>query len=320
MRPSILATPLVLSLLLGPAAAPAAARLAYEKRGPQNRTRGVYVARDDGSDPHKVAGGHSPYISPTGRKVAYFGKTRLSPGVSRLDLYVVGSDGRERRVLIPGSYDPGLGEMLGWRDDDRRIVAAGFKDGDTPGYLTNVRGGTRLRVGQGPDFRGASFAPSGSKFALGDADGVAWGVDVVRTNPLRRRHVGTGYAPKWGARGLAFARSGRIIVRANNGRRRTVLQESGRRIYPIDWSDDGRVLLVAAETPGVPRRDPWRALLVEPQSGEVVRVPSHLGEIWGLSGNGRRVLAEKGRDVVSVNSLGEIETLVREAAHPTWTK
>jgi hypothetical protein len=310
---SILASLLVLSVLLGPVAAPTGAKLAYQKRGPQNKTQGVYVARDDGSDPHKIAGGYSPYISPTGHRVAYFGKGRRS-------LYVVGVGGRNRRLLIPGAYDPGLGEMLGWRQDDRRVVAAGFKDGDTPGYLANVREGTRLRVGQGPEFRGASFAPSGSKFALGDADGVAWGMAVVRTDPLRRRYIGSGYAPKWGARGLAFARSDRIIVRDNSGKRRTVLRESAERLYPIDWSDDGRVLLVAAKAPGVPQRDPWRALLVEPQSGEVVRVPSHLGEIWGLSGNGRAVLAEKGRDVVSVNAAGGLRTLVREAAHPTWTK
>jgi hypothetical protein len=87
---------------------------------------------------------------------------------------------------------------------------------------------------------------------------------------------------------------------------------------PVDWSEDGRVLLVSEKEPDT--SEPLQAVLVRAESGRLTRVPTGLAGIWGLSDDGRHVLATRGRDVVSVTAGGRVTTLVREATHPSWTK
>jgi hypothetical protein len=304
---------------LGLTAAPSTAKLAYQRLGDRNKTEGIYVARADASDAHRIAGGYSPYISPTGHKVAYFGKGGRG-------LHVVGVGGRHDRLVMPDAFDPGSAAMLGWHRDDRSIVAAKVTQGESAAFLAEIREMTLRRVGRGTAFGGASFAPTGSRFAIGDASDGGSGVVVFHTDPLRRRTISSGGSPVWGRRGLAYEHLDKadnelvIVVRDNHGHKRTVLRETTGSAFPIDWSCDGRVLLVSERRIAAGGRFVYRAILVTPASGEVKRLAPELGEIWGISGDARHVLAEKGRDVVTVNRAGKVKTLVREATHPTWTK
>src|SRR5215210_3524458 len=79
---------------------PASGKLAYQKLGVRNTSEGIYVARDDGSHARRVIGGYSPYLSPGGRKIAFFGKRRFG-------LHVVGVDGRSPDLVLRYAFDPG---------------------------------------------------------------------------------------------------------------------------------------------------------------------------------------------------------------------
>jgi hypothetical protein len=60
--------------------------------------------------------------------------------------------------------------------------------------------------------------------------------------------------------------------------------------------------------------------LLKPGTHKLVRVPGSFQNIWDLSRDGSRVLAESGGDVVSVDVDGTVKVLAHHASHPTWTK
>ena len=89
-------------------------------------------------------------------------------------------------------------------------------------------------------------------------------------------------------------------------------------LFPLAWSCDGHELL-AAEQRGYSTA-PFHALLIDPRTRALIRVPSGLDNVWGLSCDGRDVLAERDGNVVSVTQDGRARILARGARHPTWTK
>jgi hypothetical protein len=300
-------------------AASASAKLAYQRLGEAHTSEGIYVARDDGSHPRRVIGGYYPYLSPRGHRIAYFGK-------SRVGLHVVGVGGRHERLVLRRALDAGRGVGVAWSPDERYLVAPRPFERKERAYLVDLKRETARHIWTGYWFRGASFAPDGSRVVLSDAG--AEELTVFRLSPFASRDVLPGTDPVWGRRGLAFARVRRtggvseyrdmgILVR-RHGRNRTVLHEERAALRPVDWTADGRVLLVAESTNAAATR--WQPLLLRPASGELRRVPVDLHEIAALSDDGRRVLGEDSRDVVSVTADGTVETLAREATHPSWTK
>jgi hypothetical protein len=299
-------------------AASASAKLAYQKLGEAHTSEGIYVARDDGSHPRRVIGGYYPYLSPGGHRVAYFGK-------SRVGLHVVGVGGRHERLVLRRAQNAVGGVGPAWSPDERYLVAPRPSERDERAYLIDLKRETARHISTGYWLTSASFAPDGSRFVLSDAG--AEELTVFRLSPFASRHVLVGSDPVWGPRGLAFARVRRsggepadretgILVR-RHGRNRSVLHEAAA-LRPVDWSADGRVLLVAEATNATATR--WRPLLLRPAGRELRRLPADLHEIAGLSDDGRHVLGEDSRDVVSVTADGTVETLVREATHPSWTK
>lgn len=301
-------------------AASASAKLAYQKLGEAHTSEGIYVARDDGSHPRRVIGGYYPYLSPGGHRIAYFGR-------SRSGLHVIGTGGRHDRLVLRRAMNPvgGGGVGVAWSPDERYLVAPREVVRDERAYLIDLRRATARHILTGSWLTGASFAPDGSRLVVDDAGAEA--LTVFRMSPFASREVLVGNDPVWGPHWLAFARVRRgehdpadreigILVR-RHGRSRTVLHEPSA-LRPVDWSADGEVLLIAEATNAIATR--WRPVLLRPATGTLRRVPADLHDIAGLSDDGRHVLGEDRRDVVSVTTDGNVETLVREAAHPSWTK
>jgi Tol biopolymer transport system component len=306
-------------VLVSASATPASARLAYEKfAGGGGGPRGVYVARDDGSQPRLVVKrGFAPYLSPRGRWIAYFGKAGNG-------LHVVGLHGLQHRLVLRRAYDARAGSPLAWSPDERRIMAASLRGKDEGGWLVDRRTRTASALA-GEGYGGASFAPHGARAAVSDDAGKSSKVTIFRADSMSRVSGFAGTSPVWGPRGLAFTRfvspspvdpgGQRIVLRAG-GRTRSLLKQRGT-LYPVAWSQDGRVLLVSAQDGP---EDPVHALLLRPGSGRTTRVPGALGGIWDLSSDGRHVLAGYGPSVVSVKADGHMRILVPNGTHATWTK
>jgi hypothetical protein len=317
MRRALLTAAALLALF----AAPASARMVYERSQGGGERRGIYVARDDGSHARLVAWrGYSPYLSPSGRFIAYFGKDRRG-------LHVVGTRGLHDTIVLRHAYEAVPAAPLAWSPDERWIVAARDSGENEGPWLVDRRRHTARELGGHDAYGGASFDPRGSRFAAGSADDKpGYRFATYALDPLRRLSRGFGSSPVWGRRGLAFTQfppigdgvpSGteRIALRAG-GRTRTLLEERAS-LYPVDWSDDGRVLLVSEQTE--PEK-PVRAVLLRAGSGKVTRIPTLLGEVYDLSRDGRRVLGAIGPGVVSVTPGGKVRLLADRATHARWTK
>jgi len=315
----------VVTLLTLSSAGTSAARLVYQRYPHGSVPGGIVVARNDGSGAHLIARGQSPYISPSGHKVAYFSGTSL---------YVIGVGGRHRRRVVKvRAYDPGPEVLLGWSADDRYIVVDRGAAVGGDAFFVDLKRRTVRRFGEGDDFAGASFAPKGSRFAFGDADSTdrhSGGLFVYHGHPYRRRFVAEGQGPVWGKLGLAFdddppygdiPRPPLVRVMANDGRVRTVFTEdTAGPLFPVAWSGGGRELLIAEFRRGAPRARPFGALLLRPRTGHLVRVPATFTNVWGLSRDGSEVLGERDGNVVSATVDGTVTVLARHAVHPRWTK
>jgi hypothetical protein len=312
---------LAAATLLAVFAAPASARMVYERFQGGGEPRGVYVARDDGSHARLVVGrGHSPYLSPSGRFIAYFGKDRRG-------LHIVGTRGLHDTIVLRRGYDAASAARLAWSPDERWIVSARDSGENEGPWLVDRRRHTAHELGGHDAYGGASFDPLGSRFAAGSADGKpGYRFATYALDPLRQLAGSFGSSPVWGRRGLAFTQfprvsdgvprgTERIALRAG-GRTRTLLEEQAT-LYAVDWSGDGRVLLIAEQTGP---DDPVRAVLVRPGSGKVTRIPTLLGEVDDLSRDGTRVLAGIGPNVVSVTPAGKVRLLVAPAGHARWNK
>lgn len=332
------AAPVLVVTLAVLALVPAAdAKLVYEKFGAQRKSLGIYLARDDGTHARQVRRGHEPYISPRGDRIAFFGARRFG-------LNVIDTDGRHHVIAIRGAYDGGPGGRIGWSADERWIVAAAAFEGEGRATLADLRTRAVRRAGKGDLFGGASFAPRGVRFAIADVSGSTdprYGgsaLVVFHARPFSSRYGGEGVSPVWGPRGLAFSRSAnrreKIMLRDDGGHVRTLLSERSTPpgcsappptspcgsvvLDPVAWSADGGTLLVSETVPSESDTRP-HPLLLRPDEGELVRVQRGLTAIWGLSGDGRHVLATRGREVVSVGLRGVVTVLAHNAGHPTWT-
>ncbi|HEX5309231.1 MAG TPA: hypothetical protein VFW38_09155 [Solirubrobacteraceae bacterium] len=298
----------------------------------------VWSARNDGSSPQRLAPGSSPSVSPDGKLVAY---NSFYAGSSHLA--IIPSAGGTAHVLIAAHWQDQF--TLAWSPDSKSIVAVlGTELGPKRLVRIDVQtGATLATLARGQDFFGAQFSPDGTRLLYTRAASTQASTDLFvatlatgRIRQLTFDHRSS--AAVWGRGWIAFARSrpARSLEEApkqdvylmrpdGSGLRRLTHTHPAQLLsgpVPFAWSSDGGRLL--AEFEG---QDTSYAETVNPVSGKVRRVGSaaqgYVG--WGLSRNGRSILATTGgpeqfeSNVVSIPyGGGRARVLVGHAHNPDW--
>jgi hypothetical protein len=291
---------------------PADAKLVYQRAG----TREIVTARDDGSQPHVIAHGVMPVISPNGRWVAF-----ATPLRGDADLKLVRIDGGRSHLLMHHFPACACGPAIPtfkavWSPDSRFIVGDDTSDGIP--QLIDIERQTRRDLPFA--YGGASFSP--------DVETIAAPVEDKRTRieliaydlkTRHRRHIGYGDAPAWGAGGVAFAAKAGLKVRHRFDRPARLLMPRASDqtyLYGVNWSSSGgRVLAAAGPSPFK-----LKAFLISPSSGRIVTLAPTFSEVEALSRDGRSVLGVTGGNVVRVGCHGHVHTLARHALSASWTK
>jgi hypothetical protein len=311
VRPGMVGAVASAAVALTWAPPPASAVLVYERRdGKYDEARhDIVAARGDGSKPRVIAHGYAPSVSPDGKLVAYYVEQRL---------HVKPIDGGRRRLLTRVAYDDG--ERIPWSADSRHLVTGRVPNSGA--YLIDVPARTKRLTSTG-DFAGASFAPAGAHVVLDRTfycDTCSDMLLVLDAHTLQRQQRVPGWHPRWGARGLAFARNNKIMLLPSvGGKPHTLFRAEREVLVPIDWSaDGGRLLVESSET--FPTST-FRAIVARADTGARAEVPYDFKWVQGLSAGGRRVLGESpAGHVVSVGLDGTERVLARHARRPSWTK
>jgi Tol biopolymer transport system component len=337
-RLPILAALLAALVLALPAAAQAS--LTYVRDQP-NPT--VYVAKDDGSDAHKVASGYNPRMSPDGAAVAYFHE---------------GPGHKAELKLAPVSGGAGRTLMVGWRESfyldfspDSEIIAAlrGPEIGKPKLVLITVATGAQRVIASGY-FSGFSFSPEGNELVYARTDGERHppGSDVYRVSAgggkpvqLTKDHISED--PLWGPNGKI------VLVKRIDAKKRKygpktelyVMNPQGKQVkllthttvdplllglFPTAWSADGKRIL--AEFEG---QDTSYAVGVNALTGAqrpIVKKAEQGFVGTALSSDGKTVLGYEGgfdlsnRHIVGTVpfSGGKLKVLAKSALEPDWSR
>jgi hypothetical protein len=147
-------TTLLGSALAVLAAAPAEAGLVYVKN-PGELDAQVWVARDDGTRPHKVGRGHSPKISRDGRWVAW-----IQPGSPDQVMMRLADRSRKARIVGKSSF---VGELRFTPDSKSLGLVMGRRL-----FVYDIRERTEVKAASGV-IRGFSFSPDSGAVAFGTA-------------------------------------------------------------------------------------------------------------------------------------------------------
>ncbi len=308
---------LPLALLIS---APAEARLAYV-RGDD----AIYVARDDGTQPRRVATGIAPTVSPDGRWVAY-----LRPRTTSVEMRLVrATGGASRRVARSTEV-----REIHFTPDSKHVGVA-LRDRLTLHEIarrrtTAILGGTR----------GFSFSP--------DSRSVVWaraarGAEYDDPTDLYSRAIGGTAStrltrdrrsrnPLWTARGITFNQQtarGELVLPAYEIH--TLERQITSNAVPIDDITYGPVPLALSGTrllaavSGQSRYDPYA---IDLTTGIARRFAGDDLVPSALSRDGSTVLLQSGgldptdrHDVVTVPWEGGAPTvLVRNARTPSWSR
>ena len=314
-------------------AAPAEAALVYVQDAGDLDQR-VWVADDDGTNPHRVGRGHSPKISDDGRWIAW-----IQPGTPDQLMMRLADRSRKARVVARSSV---VGEFRFSPDAKSIGLVLGRRL-----FLYNIRERTEERVASGV-IRGFSFSPDSASIVFGTAgrsDAVDAPSDLysVRLDDSARRRITRdrkSLNPLWGPTGIIHDR-----MRARGGDAPTYnvfeIQPDGgslRRItrlrvptlmsglVPLELSADGRRML--AEFIG---QDSSLAFRVNTITGKTKALDDDFenGLVgFDLTADGRTVLGHTGgpdpsarHNVVTIPyGGGEPEVLVRRASFPDWSR
>ena len=314
-------------------AAPAEAALVYVKDAGDLDQR-VWVAVDDGTNPHRVGRGHSPRISDDGRWIAW-----IKPGTPDQLMMRLADRSRKARVVARSSF---VGEFRFSPDAKSIGLVLGRRL-----FLYNIRERTEKRVAAGV-IRGFSFSPDSASIVFGTAgrsDAVDAPSDLysVRLEGSMRSRITRdrkSLNPLWGPAGIIHDR-----MRARGGDAPTYnvfeIQPDGgslRRItrlrvptlmsglVPLELSADGRRML--AEFVG---QDSSLAFRVNAITGKTKALDDNFehGLVgFDLTADGRTVLGHTGgpdpsarHNVVTIPyGGGEPEVLVRNASFPDWSR
>ncbi len=332
-----------LALLVMPSAA--RSRLVYDKdRGAVGVPASVWIARDDGSAPRRLASGYCPRISPSGRTVVY---ERAGTRATRFtgSLMEVPARGGAPSVLVSRWR---CATSLAWSPDSRTLATVAGRRL----VLVDVASGVARTVATGAFF-GVSFSPAGTKIVYARAARRGFplsGADLYTARvgggpPRRITRGGRSVDPVWGPAAIVLAGERRARRRNDVPKRDLYLVNpdgSGLRrltrtqppfqlagLTAIEWSADGRRLL--AELGG---EDTNFAETVDASTGRVRNVghsrPGAPGiQGFRLSRDGRTILATTGlgydpappHDVITIPYGGGRPTvLARHAYDPDWTR
>jgi dipeptidyl aminopeptidase/acylaminoacyl peptidase len=329
---------LLVAVLALPAAA--GATLAYVKN-PLHAA--VFVAEDNGSNPHKVGSGHDPRVSPNGQLVAY-----LHEGAnSAQELKVASTAGGGGKTVMANLQEA---FYLAWSPDSTKIAALrGSFVGKRKLVVIDVASGTQRILAQG-FFSGFSFSPDGSELVYSHAGSEKYPprsdvfrVSIAGGKPVALTHDHRSLDPLWGPTGqIVFVKQLGASKRKYGPKNELYLmnpQGKGVKrlthtkvdplligLFPTDWSADGQRLL--AEFEG---QDTSYAVTVNPKTGaqRAVAGKAEQGFVGtALSSDGSLVLGFNGgfdpglrnHKVQTVPySGGKPKTLVKEAFEPDWS-
>jgi hypothetical protein len=327
-----------ITILLGAAgallaASPAHAALVYVK-GAATQHPQVYVARDDGTHPHRLGKGRSPTISPNGRWVAW-----IRPGPEeRVLLRRANRSRKPRRVADAGEF-----RELRFAPDSKLL---GMIRGRRL-MVYDVRMRTNLKAAKRDTFKGFSFSPDSKSLVYAtswandapDAPADLYTVDFGTRERTRVTRDRRSLNPLWGPEAIAHDRQRRrpgdapsynlFDIHADGGslRRITSLKIppllSG--LVPVEMSEDGSRLI--ANFVGQDTRAGFR---VNPETGRTHALSEdfeHGIVATDLSDDGTTVLGHTGgpdptgrHNVVAIPYRGGDPTiLVRRATSPAWS-
>ncbi len=293
-----------LGALAWPSTAPA--KLVYE----EPRSGRIVVADDRTGAVERVLGtGRFPKVSPDGRWVAF---KRPDRGL----LLQRTAGGFVRRLTTEdGSY--------AWSSTGRRLAFT-VDTLDRPRLrIRDVRHGRTRTVAALVDAEsfGIAFSPGGRYVAVaqGSLDLAALYVRDLRRRRWRRVGPSDDFStgPAWGVRHLAFGASTGTRYDACCAQRPFLWRPGTlRRIgragdVPLDWSADGRTLLLARGR---------RAVLAAPATGRVTTVPGGDVAPAALSEDGRWVLGRPGGDIVAVPVRGGPPVVLGRGRDPSWSR
>jgi hypothetical protein len=314
-------------------AAPAKATLVYVKGAGDADSR-VWVADDDGTNPHKVGKGFAPQISDDGRWIAW-----IKPGTPNQLMLRLADRSRKARVVGRSSF---VGEFR-FSPDSKSIGLVLSRRL----FVYDIRARKESRVASGV-IRGFSFSPDSASIVFGtagrndagDAPSDLYSVALEDSSRFRITRDRKSLNPLWGPNGIIHdrfsAREGDaptynlFEIQPDGGSLRRITRlrvptlMSG--LIPLELSGDGKRML--AEFVG---QDSSLAFRVNPVTGKTKALDDDFenGLVgFDLTADGRTVLGHTGgpdptarHNVVTVPyGGGEPEVLVRRASSPDWNQ
>jgi Tol biopolymer transport system component len=207
-------------------------------------------------------------------------------------------------VLNPPTWSP-----------DGRYLAANTARGDDV-VLVNVRRAARRHF-ESTFYGGVAFSPNSTKLAFSAVQSSGGALSVVGVSGGTERGIADGFGPAWGVAGIAFATSDAIYLkRSPRTRQQLLLRAGSRNLLPIDWSEDGKRLLVVDRLSG----GGTKALLLDRQSRRFNELPQTVSRVYAIARDGRSVLGRTAGDVVAVDEAGTLHRLAVAARAASWTK
>jgi hypothetical protein len=311
--------------------APAEATLVYVKNAGELDTR-VWVAHDDGSQPHRIGRGHSPRISDDGRWAAW-----IQPGTPDQLMMRLADRSRKARIVARSDFmgdfhfspdSKSLGMVL-----SRRLFVYDIREREE----VRVASGSIRGFSFSPDSKSVAFATAGRNDAF-DAPSDLYTVALEDRARQRITRDRKSLNPLWRADGILHdrmnAREGDapsynlFEIQPDGGSLRRVTRlripplMSG--LVPLEASSNGSRLL--AQFIG---QDTSVAFRVNPATGKTKALDTDFenGLVgFDLTADGRTVLGHTGgpdpgadHNVVTIPYTGgEPRVLVRRASFPDW--
>lgn len=319
------------------AAVPAQAAMVYVK-GADGDEPTVYVARDDGTQPRRLAAGSFPRISRDGAQVAYQRSADSDDRVEEVRV-VRARGGRARRVMRSEEI-----RSLQFSPDSKLLAAT---LGGRRIAVVDVATGKQKIVARG-FIAGVSVSPDSKSLVYGKATsddaGAPSDLYVVDTaGLLRPRRITTdkrSLNPLWGPDTIVFDKqeTRRGDVPAYNLHRvqpdgtgesrltRLTIPSGVSGLVPVEFADDGRRLLADFNGPQTSA-----AFAVGARTGQTraISKDSKAGFVgYDLSADGRTVLGHTrgidprvSHDIATVPYAGgRPKRMIRKAAYPDWSQ